>query len=589
MNSGSWDGRGIDSLLYIYMRCSLTQDVVVIVARAFIAVDTTGKYRRIYSPGSMVPFGFIFMHGTPKEVTISGTELTSTLHGPSTQAYIFDPIGHAIVCPPIGKGLVALSILDSTDPELVEIIQEATEHEVMLLVQIGANRGHNGVVDPDFFNPEEIQRDFHNSNSVLSIAVNIQRPLSSQTSSRRVFQRPIHVPVIDPMLSAEDLGVSTSKYGTELAKIMSKIERLHMAAAEDFLKHDEEFLKGGRLDAQTAHDKVQQVLTILQELGDGLGDDGEGHAQSLNQLQECAVQAGFGSNLPTHLQPEKLLGFPGILDPSSTEVAAFQHGREDPMHLPYLGVPTEEFHHRIQSLNHSFCEYQHFESKENAELSFCEVNTSGSLQPLGQTHIWIGKPSVVFFNLLYSDRRAHIHVFTEAPVTEIYSLVNADMWCQFTVHRIQESNISTNCRLGTYGCNGSCAVKGCLIDKHAFQKRPSSGTPLCLGTARWRMQAVWWLLLPKLFGPGARAIEGWTPSGHTPAVCEPPHSGACPLYVFPAKWSAKCYAPPNSGSAGAVVDRLCLRLSSASGCAHRKNGDLRTFYALAAISYRHAT
>ena len=76
---------------------------------------------------------------------------------------------------------------------------------------------------------------------------------------------------------------------------------------------------------------------------------------------------------------------------------------------------------------------------------------------------------------------------------------------------------------------------------------------------------------------------------HAPAVCEPPHSGACPLYVFPAKWSAKCYAPPNSGSAGAVVDRLCLRLSSASGRAHRKNGDLRTFYALAAISYRHAT
>ena len=168
----------------------ITQDVVVVVARAFVAVDTTGKYRRIYSPGSMVPFGFIFMHGTPKEVTISGTELTSTLHGPSTQAYIFDPIGHAIVCPPIGKGLVALSILDSTDPELVEIIQEATEHEVMLLVQIGANRGHNGVVDPDFFNPEEIQRDFHNSNSVLSIAVNIQSlPRSCRRLSACTWQR----------------------------------------------------------------------------------------------------------------------------------------------------------------------------------------------------------------------------------------------------------------------------------------------------------------------------------------------------------------------------------------------------------------
>ena len=38
---------------------------------------------------------------------------------------------------------------------------------------------------------------------------------------------------------------------------------------------------------------------------------------------------------------------------------------------------------------------------------------------------------------------------------------------------------------------------------------------------------------------------------HAPAACEPPHSGAWPLYVFSAKWSAKCYAPPHSGSAGA--------------------------------------
>ena len=36
------------------------------------------------------------------------------------------------------------------------------------------------------------------------------------------------------------------------------------------------------------------------------------------------------------------------------------------------------------------------------------------------------------------------------------------------------------------------------------QCRPPSGTSLCLGTARWRMQAVWWLVWPKLFGPGAR-------------------------------------------------------------------------------------
>ena len=40
--------------------------------------------------------------------------------------------------------------------------------------------------------------------------------------------------------------------------------------------------------------------------------------------------------------------------------------------------------------------------------------------------------------------------------------------------------------------------------------------PVPGGTARWRMQAVWWLVWPKLFGPGARAIvEGWTKSSMT--------------------------------------------------------------------------
>jgi hypothetical protein len=164
------------------------------------------------------------------------------------------------------------------------------------------------------------------------------------------------------MLSAEDLGVSASQYCTELANIMSQIERLHMAAADNLMRQDEQFLKGTHLDPHRAQDKVQQVLTILQELGDGLSDSAEPDVQSSNQLQECAVQAGFGNNLPAHLRPEILLGFPGVLNKSSTEVAAFQHGREDPMHLPFLGLPTEEFHHRINSLNNNFIEFHHLGS-----------------------------------------------------------------------------------------------------------------------------------------------------------------------------------------------------------------------------------
>ena len=86
----------------------------------------------------------------------------------------------------------------------------------------------------------------------------------------------------------------------------------------------------------------------------------------------------------------------------------------------------------------------------------------------------------------------------------------------------------------------------------------------------------------------ACVVEGWTPSGHTRLL------PASRLTVAP----GRCMYSQQSGQQSATlriralpvpVDRLCLRLSSASGCAHRKNGDLRTFYALAASWYRHAT
>jgi hypothetical protein len=78
------------------MRCSVTDEIVVIVARAYVAFDSTGRYRKIYSPGSLTQFGYIFVHGTPLEMTVTGTEFTSTIAGPSTEAYIFTPQGHAI-------------------------------------------------------------------------------------------------------------------------------------------------------------------------------------------------------------------------------------------------------------------------------------------------------------------------------------------------------------------------------------------------------------------------------------------------------------------------------------------------------------
>ena len=75
------------------------------------------------------------------------------------------------------------------------------------------------------------------------------------------------------------------------------------------------------------------------------------------------------------------------------------------------------------------------------------------------------------------------------------------------------------------------------------------------------MQAVWWLVWPKLFGPGARAIvEGWTPSGHT-RLLPASRLTVAPGYFMHSQQSGQQSATLLRIRALPVpVDRLCLRL-----------------------------
>jgi len=83
--------------------------------------------------------------------------------------------------------------------------------------------------------------------------------------------------------------------------------------------------------------------------------------------------------------------------------------------------------------------------------------------------------------------------------------------------------------------------------------------PVPGGTARWRMQAVWWLVWPKLFGPGARAIvEGWTPSGHTRLL------SASRLRVTP----GHCVHSQQSGQQSASLLAFGLGRCRSTGCAY---------------------
>ena len=158
------------------MICTVSQEIVVIVARAYVAVDPTGMYRRTYSSGSLKEFGFSFIHDIPTELTITGIELVSTICGPSTDAYVITPAGNATRCPSLSshRSLQMLPIIDHTDPNLLAKVTRATRHEVNLLTLAKAILRSNGTVDKDFFNQEVILKDFHTTNAVYSISVNVQ-------------------------------------------------------------------------------------------------------------------------------------------------------------------------------------------------------------------------------------------------------------------------------------------------------------------------------------------------------------------------------------------------------------------------------
>jgi hypothetical protein len=421
------------------MLCSTTQEVVVLVARSYVAFDASNRFRKIFSPGAMKPFGISFLDGIPTEVHVSGTELDTVIKGPSTDAYLFDAVGHAIKCPHVSThpSLTVLPILDHTDDGVAELIQQLTMAEIQVLTKAGADRRADGSIDGGFFDPDQYLPQFNHMHSVFTLSLNVQRPLGPGNSARP----PTRVPTWDTQPSCEDLGVTPSSYGVKLAAVMSTIEQLHYHASA-------EFLQGSLLEPQETTEKVHMVLELLQQLGDNHASGFQSRRQdtsvSLNMLQVCAMEAGFISQLPEHLKPQADQGFPGVLSPECPGVPMFPSFGPDAVTLPFLSMPASEHRARIESLNQDGRDYAHYESAEDAALSICELSTYELLHPFGQVHVWIGMISVVFFKLLYSDRRAHIHVFCDTPVTDVYSLVKPDFWCQFDVHRVHPSALSSD-------------------------------------------------------------------------------------------------------------------------------------------------
>ena len=418
------------------LQCEHTSELVVLVMRSFVALDPEGTHRAIYAPGAMKHFGWSFIIGTSQSTTIKGLEYTVTLPGPSTEAYMVDPSGHVFKCHTVGRGrsLHVIPEVDHNNSDIAEQIHSLTMVQITLLRDVGANLNSDGVEDPDYFNPEAFLPQVVTMHQVNSISMQPQRSLGSGTADSQT----VHVPLIDPVPTMEDFGtLSPERYGEAIAELMAKVQMLHLMAASSPINVS-------KSDPHAAQERIHLVLNTLQEIGDDFasskGKSVPTTVHSISQLQQSAIDAGFTEGVPARHLPEVQFGCPGIL--SRAGAPTFQHDRLQPATLPFLHMSPEEGHHRIQSLNIGNAE--HFETKDNQFLSRIETLTSGSMHPYGLVHIWIGNVGAILLSLLYSDRRAHTHIFTEEPVSELYALVNAEVWSQFTIHRTSASLISAD-------------------------------------------------------------------------------------------------------------------------------------------------
>ena len=317
------------------LQCDLTQEIVVNLARTYIAMDSTGRYRSIWSPGTMKHYGFVFLQGVPCDIHISGSEYSFNLEGPSTDSYIFDRVGHCFECPTVGRGqtLQVLKEIDFGDSAVMERIDQLTQKQVNLLIQAGANRNSDGVEDPQFFNPDAFMSELVSQQHVWSMEQTVQRPLGIGARSRQ----PTTAPLFDPMPAAEDFSdISAETYGEQLALLTSMTERLHLHCSNSSINVS-------KSDPQVAQERIHEMLSILQQIADDYAKSRVHQptvdSEQFNMLQQCAIEAGFVSHLRGDAVPKLGLGGPGIMSSAPHGAPVYQYDRQEPLTLPYLALP----------------------------------------------------------------------------------------------------------------------------------------------------------------------------------------------------------------------------------------------------------
>ena len=321
----------------------------------------------------------------PDKLVLSGRSLEITMEGPSRECFITDPDGHIFICPPIGK-YATLNVLPQVDLETVnaELLATLTEIEVDLRKEANAHYRPDGTCDPDFFNLDLIRREFADQHQVITLSINVQRPIAKASGS--TSKRCVAAPCLDPAPSAEDFDLSKGDYATQLADIMARITRLHMHIAENVQ---------GSADRHRVEERIHTVLDELQAVGDEtLEMSSVSEQHQVNQLQQFSVDSRF---VRDGAHPTVERGLPGIHSATSQGKRVSSTYAKQSFSHPLVGLSDAEHNFRIASLNTVTVE--HFDTDENSRLLELELQSSSVLNPSGMHHVWIGGPGLAYCRL----------------------------------------------------------------------------------------------------------------------------------------------------------------------------------------------
>jgi hypothetical protein len=273
--------------------------------------------------------------------------------------------------------------------------------------------------DSLMFDQEKIQSELHSICTVHSIAATPQRSLRWAMNGTTAV-----APVVQFIPTAEELGVPASGYAVSLANLMAKLERLHIEIADSFMGVSE-------LAQQDVADNIATCISCLQAVGNKYEESIQHESPMINQLEQRFIDAGLAPPpLDENTESERLASLT-LAGRSIVGLSVHHQISDRTLGLPFLQMSTAELSKQLQPSMFIANREEWIQSiNEESNLAVLENSTFEILSPHGLQHLWIGPPTIQLLYLLFRDRRAQVHLFSNQSIAELYALLHPSTWHQ---------------------------------------------------------------------------------------------------------------------------------------------------------------